>query len=234
MGNWQHDLLNLVGGASNEQEIFEKIIAAARELGFEYCSYGLRPPLPLSNPRVVTLFEYPRAWTERYHAAGYVNSDPSVLHGRRTQTPVVWSDGLFAATPQLWAEARSFGIRIGWAQSCLDVHGVGMLTLARSSEPLTEEELAAKESHMRWLVQLAHLTLTGALAQKEAQDIQLTERETDVLKWTADGKTASDIAKILSISVNTVNFHVRNAMAKLGAVNKTSAVVKAAVLGRLN
>ena len=55
-----------------------------------------------------------------------------------------------------------------------------------------------------------------------------------MLKWTADGKTSSDIAQILAISVDTVNFHVRNATAKLGAANKTAAVVRAAMLGWLN
>lgn len=56
MKNWQEDLLSVVGGATGEQEIFDKILAAARELGFEYCAYGIRLPLPLSNPKILTLF----------------------------------------------------------------------------------------------------------------------------------------------------------------------------------
>lgn len=49
----------------------------------------------------------------------------------------------------------------------------------------------------------------------------------------ADGKTSGEAATILALSERTVNFHVSNAMTKLGAVNKTAAVVKAAVLGLL-
>lgn len=237
MQNWQEDLLRIIALAPCEQQIFDQIIAATHDLGFEYCGYGIRFPFPISKPKVFTLFEYPRQWAERYHQAGYVNVDPTVLHGRRSREPLTWSDEVFAAAPQLWAEAQSCGLRFGWAQSSLDANGVvGMLSLSRSNEALSENELETKEARMRWLVNVAHLALTDALAPKLRgdQDIRLTSRELEVLKWTADGKTSGDIAQILAISSDTVNFHVQNATAKLGASNKTAAVVKAAMLGWLN
>ncbi|MCM5679129.1 helix-turn-helix transcriptional regulator [Schlegelella sp. S2-27] len=64
-------------------------------------------------------------------------------------------------------------------------------------------------------------------------DVKLSEREVEVLRWTADGKTSNDVADILGISERTVNFHINNAMIKLGASNKTAAAVRAAVLGLL-
>ena len=36
------------------------------------------------------------------------------------------------------------------------------------------------------------------------------------------------------ISENTINFHMKNAITKLGAANKTAAVVRAAMRGLLN
>lgn len=60
---------------------------------------------------------------------------------------------------------------------------------------------------------------------------QLTSREIEILKWTAEGKTAGDIAIILSMKERTVHFHVANAIQKMGACNKTSAVVQAALSG---
>ena len=237
MKNWQEDLLRIIAVAPGEQKIFDEIIAATHALGFEYCGYGIRFPFPLSHPTVHTLFDYPCAWAERYHEAGYVAIDPTVQHGRRSRTPVVWSDELFASTPQLWTEAQSFGLRVGWAQSSLDANGVvGMLTLSRSKDALSASELEANEPRMRWLVNVAHLALTEALVPmlREAQDIKLTSRELEVLKWTADGKTSGEIAQILAISIDTVNYHVGNATAKLGATNKTAAVVRAVMLGWLN
>jgi LuxR family transcriptional regulator len=59
----------------------------------------------------------------------------------------------------------------------------------------------------------------------------LTPREIEILKWTAEGKTAADIAIILSMKERTVHFHVANAVQKMGVSNKTSAVVQAALSG---
>lgn len=54
------------------------------------------------------------------------------------------------------------------------------------------------------------------------------------MRWTADGKTSEEIAIILDISERTVNFHVRNVMAKLHANNKSSAVALSSRLGVLS
>jgi len=70
--------------------------------------------------------------------------------------------------------------------------------------------------------------------QVQLIDHALTAREVEVLKWTADGKTSGEVSEILCVSENTVNFHVKNAVAKLRTANKTAAVVKAAMLGLLN
>jgi LuxR family transcriptional regulator len=55
----------------------------------------------------------------------------------------------------------------------------------------------------------------------------LTIREVEVLKWTAEGNTAAEVGDILSLKSRTVNFHIRNAVRKMGVKNKMSAVVKA-------
>jgi DNA-binding CsgD family transcriptional regulator len=45
----------------------------------------------------------------------------------------------------------------------------------------------------------------------------LTEREREVLRWTAIGKTTPEVARILALSDNTIQFHIKNASLKLGA-----------------
>ena len=237
MKGWQEDLLNALEGKSTERELFERIAAAARLLGFENCAYGLRLPLPLSNPRTLLFNDYPVAWQQRYQEMDYLRRDSTVLRARRCQKPMVWSDEVFTSAPALWREAQDFGLRVGWAQSSLDANGLGgMLTLARGADPLTAQELAAKEPGMRWLVSVAHVAMSRRLSPRFADTIRrgLTEREIEVLKWTADGKTSGEISGILAVSENTVNFHVKNAVCKLQSANKTSAVVRAAMLGLLN
>ena len=52
----------------------------------------------------------------------------------------------------------------------------------------------------------------------------LSERELEVLKWTANGKTSWEVSKILNITERTINFHVQNIVKKLDAVSRTHAV----------
>ncbi|MBS0449834.1 MAG: autoinducer binding domain-containing protein [Proteobacteria bacterium] len=231
------NLLTALDRAPSEQAVFAALQAEARRLGFEHCAYGLRLAVPVSNPKVITLNDYPSEWQARYVEAGYLQIDPSVRHGQRSQVPLVWTDEVFASARAMWDEARDYGLRFGWAQSSLDGFGVGgMLTLSRSSELLGPQELAAKESEMRWLVQAAHLALSRLMKPRYAvqPEVPLTPREVEVLKWTADGKTAADIGAILAISVPTVNFHIKNVVHKLKAANKTAAVVQALLSGLLN
>lgn len=46
-------------------------------------------------------------------------------------------------------------------------------------------------------------------------EMNFSKREKEILKWTAEGKTSAEIAMILSISENTVNFHQKNMQKKL-------------------
>ena len=67
---------------------------------------------------------------------------------------------------------------------------------------------------------------TPRLRRKVKQAI-LTARETEVLRWVANGKSASEVAGILNITKRTVDEHVQTAVRKLGAQNRTHAVALA-------
>ena len=236
MNHWQTDLLSCFAGAQTAQDIFHALESAAGELGFDHCAYGLRVPLPLSNPRVILHNNYPQSWQRQYLERGYLASDPTVRHAVRTCVPLTWTAESNDADQPFWSEARASGLRHGWCQSTTDGCGVaGMLTLARGTEPLTTSELDANELKMRWLINAVHMNMTRV---HQAQinldaDVNLSRREVEVLRWMGDGKTSSEIADILSLSVDTVNYHITRAVTKLNCVNRTSAVVRAVVLGLL-
>lgn len=236
MSRWRDEQLDSLFAVRSERMLMEAITEIARDLGFDYCAYGLRVPVPVSRPKVAMFSNYPESWEARYVECGYHRIDPTVVHGMRSLVPIIWSDDLFGCESELWEEARSFGLTVGWAQSSRDASGVaGLLTLARSGEPLSESELRAKGPTMSWLAHAAHVSMSRCLAPKLVPEgeIRLTERELTVLRWTDDGKTAGEISQIMGISESTVNFHVRNAVTKLGTANKLAATVKAAMLGLL-
>lgn len=63
---------------------------------------------------------------------------------------------------------------------------------------------------------------------------RLTDREREVLELIARGHSASSAAATLSLAKGTVDAHVTNAMQKLGATNRTHAIVRALKLNELN
>ncbi|CAK7047452.1 autoinducer binding domain-containing protein [Saezia sanguinis] len=240
MKNWRQSVLFDFLDTEKADQTFAVIVMAAQSLGFEFCTYGFSSLVSQNNNRPVTgaLSNYPTLWEKRYNEAQYQQHDPVVLHAYRFQTPILWEDATFASIPQLWDEARSCGLKTGLSIATrIENKKIGMLNLSRSTEILTETELQEKVPQIHWLLDVMHSSFTNILnpiGLHEILDIHLTNRETEILKWTADGKCAQDIAEILCISKNTVAYHMKNAIRKLHVPNKTAAVVRALKLGLLN
>lgn len=232
--DWQASQTHALMTAPDEDAFAKLLALAARELGFEYCAFGMRMPLPLSNRKLFMTNNYPTAWQERYGQENYLTVDPTVAHGIKSVVPLVWGEKAMAdAERPFWEDARSHGLKVGWAQSSVSAAGtVGMLTLARSNEAISAAELSENAMRMSWLVHIAHEGMAHVVSakRKAEQPILLTAREIEVLRWTADGKTSNEVGQIMAISERTVNFHITNSLEKLGANNKTAGVVKAAML----
>lgn len=73
--------------------------------------------------------------------------------------------------------------------------------------------------------------LVKAYVDKPDASPRLTAREADVLQLIADGKTNDEIAKGLGVSVKAIQMHLTNIYEKLGARNRTEALVIAARSG---
>ena len=61
----------------------------------------------------------------------------------------------------------------------------------------------------------------------------LSQGETRVLRYLPTNLSAPEIARELSVSVNTVRTHIRHVCGKLGAHGRTEAVTQARALGLL-
>ena len=65
-------------------------------------------------------------------------------------------------------------------------------------------------------------------------DVTVSEREKEILRWTAVGKSAWDVSEILNLSNRTVEWHIAEAMKKIGATNRVQAVVLALKRGLIS
>lgn len=77
--------------------------------------------------------------------------------------------------------------------------------------------------------------LAGAMHRRMATDrVKLTDRETQVLTLLADGLNVATLAKTLFISESTAKSHIAKIYEKLGAANRTQALMTALKLGVLS
>ena len=65
----------------------------------------------------------------------------------------------------------------------------------------------------------------SAVATEKLAQFKLTPRESETLRWIAEGKTNAEIAIILGISLSTAKQHVERILAKLGVENRTAAAM---------
>ena len=229
----------LLDAGGPERSFFEGAVLGARNLGFEYLAYLIGVPAADSGWRIVMTGNYPRAWQERYLRRGYHAIDPMIEYAKTAEAPMAWSRELFAREPlrALARDTLSIGLNHGWLQPMHDPGGgFGMLTLARRGGPLGEEELRAKLPMVQWLARVVHRRLFGEFQawQRNRAISCLTERELTCLRLAADGGTAQEIAQLAGVGERTVNFHMANAISKMGAANKTHAVALAMRLGLLD
>lgn len=77
-------------------------------------------------------------------------------------------------------------------------------------------------------------TVLQEMVRGNAAGGELTERETDVLKQLASGKTNREIAEALFISEETVKSHIGNILSKLHLAHRTQAVIYALKQGLIS
>ncbi len=228
--SWRKDQLSIIPYLNGTDELYEHFSKGIKKLGFDYLAFGLMLSNPITKPSIKLVNNYPDSWKQLYVDKGYLAVDPSIEQGHKSSSPFLWSEDLFSNTRNFWEEARAHGLSYGWVQSNKPSPGLSsLITLARADSELSRSELFYLEPYLFWFSQVAQHKLQQSFKDDEAfyPSIDLTEREKEVLKWMAIGKSAEEIAYILSVQARTVTFHSNNAQRKLCVSNKTAAVVKA-------
>ncbi|MEO5875565.1 MAG: response regulator transcription factor [Streptosporangiaceae bacterium] len=103
-----------------------------------------------------------------------------------------------------------------------------LLKRARPEEILQAIRLVAQGDSLLFpaaIRALAASHIAEAPARQASWHAQLTEREAEVLRLMATGLSNAEIAQSLFVSLQTVKTHVGNLLAKLGARDRTQAVI---------
>jgi DNA-binding CsgD family transcriptional regulator len=194
---------------------------------------------PAREPRFEAVHHLPASYLSTYFD-GDAKSDPVMQHVKRSFRPIIWSRETYAEAGKLdaWEGMAACGLVSG---ASLAVHLPNGRHLVLSLD-WPEEQPACPR---RWTTITGEMQLFAAHAVESAFAILapandcdavpiLSRRELEVLQWTAAGKTAWEIGRLLNISEHTVVKHAASASAKLGCANKHQAAVRAVRLKLIN
>ncbi|MBT1158616.1 LuxR family transcriptional regulator [Aminobacter anthyllidis] len=227
--------LDQTDGTGKPEQLFDLLSAFALNFDCPWVAYsslapdqkGLKPAR--GDPAV--MLNYPDEWQERYFEMGYDRMDPTIKRSRRRAEAIRWSEvyndeSTTEDERRVFDEAAKFGLRSGIS---VPLHGPeGSFAIMNFAHPwdgelrertITYLQLAALHFHLR----VAEFANSSHIGEKS----DLSPREKECILWTAKGKSSWEIGKIVGISVNTVNFHIKNVMRKMDTNSRTTAAIKA-------
>jgi DNA-binding CsgD family transcriptional regulator len=187
----------------------------------------------------------PSAWSLRYRQRNYAAADPRVTLTARRLAPVIW-DGVDAradpAVSRFLADAARYRVSSGLAVSFRERAGSRAVVAFDSAQsPMSDAlcaTIAARLGDLMLLAAALHERVLrprfSIVAETNAtHGCELTARERECLRMAANGMTSGDMGRKLGIAERTVNFHMRNVLRKLDALNRPEAIAKALTRGVL-
>ena len=227
---------------TTSDQIANEATLQARSMGFDYWAYSAKVLHGSRYAADWSLHNLPDDLWHAYAGCSVSVDDPIVHRSRSQMTPRVWlleapsdtGDVPRQAHPLL-QEAQRSGIVGGLCMPVHDLDGaVGTLTLS-TCQPLTHDTLVTAAPPAMLFSKLLHEACGRCVFGAQRGKVPaLSPRELECLTWVSKGKTSWEISRVLEISEHTANFHLRNAMAKLGTANRQQAVARSIQLGLLS
>jgi LuxR family quorum sensing-dependent transcriptional regulator len=223
------DFLRRSASIDNAEDLLADLRATLQPYGFDHLMMTNLPTGQANVRPLVMLQGWPRDWFERYVEERYYAYDAVTVTAAASRDPFIWSSlgAAASSTPlrkRIAGEAVEFGLADGLLIPMLAPSGWQAVVSLGSSEAV---ELSPEEE--------ASILLTSHLANRVARGLvgepqvkcRLSPRERDVVSWIAAGKTAWEISSILSLSEDTVKFHIKSARRKLNVITSPQIVAEA-------
>lgn len=202
-------------------------------LGFDFFAFFVQQPVPFTRPRFFLFSTYPESWILHYERHNYYAVDPVLRLCQQPGKGIEWCAEIFTGAANLWPDAQAAGILSGFSCSAMASNrAIGILSIASRQPGRSRHRTVELEVQINFL---ADLSLRVLERLKDSSMVVLakgfSERELEILKWTAEGKTSAEISLILAISEHTVNFHQKNMQKRFNVSNKTQIACYAAATG---
>ena len=234
-------IISRISSSDSEQDLINICSRVSEDFDTSYFAYTLIFHNILHNHKYKRISNIHSTWTDRYEKQEYMLIDPRFKQCLKSIIPVFWDTQQYShqkipiEEKIMLYDAHEYGLRAGILVSIYDYRGInGVFELGlnadlyNSQSKMQLENIAPYISYIGGFVHQAMIKLINH--EETVQKEPLTKREKDCLCWAADGKTASEIGSELCISENTVKFHSKNIMKKLGAKN----IAQAIAIGILN
>lgn len=226
------DLLCITTGNELMACLKERVL----QLGFGRFQLCLSPSRNAHACDQLVIGDFPLALREAYEQAGYAKIDPLQLHCMENVTPIVWTEALFNSPQRLNLRelALAHGLEYGVTFALHGPQGqFGTLSLSLEASDIDQAQWLIRRQ-MGTLLMLRDAALQAALPvmapvtrEVPAAQIKLTQREKEILRWSAFGKTSWEISNICSCSEANVDFHFKNIRRKFSVSSRSAAVVQA-------
>ncbi|MCP1838269.1 MULTISPECIES: LuxR family transcriptional regulator [Bradyrhizobium] len=223
--------------------LFDLLVNFATKEGFSEVAYGtlnFDAPLQLSEcPPPTVAVKWPPEWCDRYFKRKYHMIDPVVRRTPTLSRPFLWDRladhyQLQPDEKRVLDEARDAGLKHGMSVPLFGP--LGQVSVASFASPFDDADPQDRIGHLNtlaWHFHIAYREIARPSSSGGDKRVALSQREITCLRWVKEGKSSWAIGKILEISENTVNFHIKNAMRKLGASRRTQAAFTADQLNLL-
>ena len=227
-----------VGEINDLAELLIFVRDETAKLGAVRQSYHLTPVFgaPTSAQTEVYANGFSREWLALYSEKNFRVLDPIPSFTLRHGKPIHWMEAIEQSMDQpgvaeFAAALAEHGLSHGFGVPLYGPHGRDAYCSFDLGRPTTSEDEPIV-MRMRGMAQVAHQKICQLVEQGQEMPT-LSQRESEVLGWMAEGKSNTDIGTIPDISPETVRTYTQRIFQKLGASDRTSATVKALKLGVL-
>lgn len=227
-----------VASARDVPTFKRRLAEFAQRLDFPLFNATLVVEQPTTAPVIVALRNTPQAFEQSTSDPTAAARDPVVQRIKTASTPIIYDQAMYVGhrAGDLWEEQAPHGYHTGITMPLHLSGGRHFIFGVDRAEPLpaSPDALIRLMADLQLLAVYAQETALRLLMPQASLDEPapvLSNRELEVLKWTLAGKSNHVIGQLLSLSLSTVNFHLRSAMAKLGVASKHQAAAKAHSLG---